>query len=339
MFCLKCGAKVPQGMKQCLKCGAPIEDEYCGGFWGLVGENRTEKNAGNDGIRQRDTRQVEIPYAVPGQNVSALDPESGNEFTEKEVEKEDAMKHTGIVWGLIGVCAGMLILLGIMLFQVNRLNGRIRALSDSVETLSQRDGTSIAELGKDVNELKTSLAELQDEVMNSSASGIIGTDDKMEDNSSEVEESASKEKDEPEETEEPDAAAATVDIAEMMESVTAIQREMISLENGIPSGSFDEEEEFLNRIRRMRDQIGVLRENIREVESWMENLGVSPENVQNNLEEILEKLQALNEVDLVYFPGSLMDSRLSEIEDILGQEDMRLLDGAEDLEFTEDKTE
>lgn len=43
MFCSKCGVKLPQKSDKCPNCGAPAPaDEYCGGFWGLVKENRPE---------------------------------------------------------------------------------------------------------------------------------------------------------------------------------------------------------------------------------------------------------------------------------------------------------
>ena len=39
MFCNKCGQKLATKAKVCSNCGAPSKRaEYCGGFWGLVGE-------------------------------------------------------------------------------------------------------------------------------------------------------------------------------------------------------------------------------------------------------------------------------------------------------------
>lgn len=39
MFCKKCGMKCDSSRETCVNCGYPIAgDEYCGGFWGLVGE-------------------------------------------------------------------------------------------------------------------------------------------------------------------------------------------------------------------------------------------------------------------------------------------------------------
>lgn len=39
MYCKKCGCKVEIGEKKCSNCGANVQDiEYCGGFWGLVGD-------------------------------------------------------------------------------------------------------------------------------------------------------------------------------------------------------------------------------------------------------------------------------------------------------------
>lgn len=39
MFCKKCGRKIRSGEKKCPSCGTSSNQaEYCGGFWGLVGE-------------------------------------------------------------------------------------------------------------------------------------------------------------------------------------------------------------------------------------------------------------------------------------------------------------
>lgn len=39
MYCSKCGCKVESSQKNCPNCGALADGiEYCGGFWGLVGE-------------------------------------------------------------------------------------------------------------------------------------------------------------------------------------------------------------------------------------------------------------------------------------------------------------
>lgn len=39
MFCKKCGMKCDSSHAACANCGYPTgEEEYCGGFWGLVGE-------------------------------------------------------------------------------------------------------------------------------------------------------------------------------------------------------------------------------------------------------------------------------------------------------------
>lgn len=47
MYCLKCGKKISLGEEQCSECGTKISgNEYCGGFWGLVGEdNKIERNS------------------------------------------------------------------------------------------------------------------------------------------------------------------------------------------------------------------------------------------------------------------------------------------------------
>lgn len=65
MFCSKCGVKLSQKSGKCPNCGACVpEDEYCGGFWGLVNGNgqpaagKTE-SLNNEGQRQAESRQQE----------------------------------------------------------------------------------------------------------------------------------------------------------------------------------------------------------------------------------------------------------------------------------------
>ena len=49
MFCLKCGYKLKHESTRCLNCGENVSEfEYCGGFWGLVGNKKTE-NESEDG--------------------------------------------------------------------------------------------------------------------------------------------------------------------------------------------------------------------------------------------------------------------------------------------------
>ncbi len=44
MYCKNCGCKINTGEKRCSDCGTDIKEiEYCGGFWGLVGEEEKVK--------------------------------------------------------------------------------------------------------------------------------------------------------------------------------------------------------------------------------------------------------------------------------------------------------
>lgn len=45
MYCKKCGCKIKSGQRCCSDCGIETSNiEYCGGFWGLVGEDNKKEH-------------------------------------------------------------------------------------------------------------------------------------------------------------------------------------------------------------------------------------------------------------------------------------------------------
>lgn len=65
MYCKKCGCRINYGEQRCSDCGTEVGViEYCGGFWGLVGEN-------NKKIEQFEKEKAENyrhSIDVPNQN-------------------------------------------------------------------------------------------------------------------------------------------------------------------------------------------------------------------------------------------------------------------------------
>ena len=64
MFCNKCGAKISPGANRCEFCGTPAEfAEYCGGFWGLVGQTSPSRVAVviNDVTTQSSENEMGVP--------------------------------------------------------------------------------------------------------------------------------------------------------------------------------------------------------------------------------------------------------------------------------------
>lgn len=57
MYCKKCGCRLNKGNSKCPDCGVKVtEIEYCGGFWGLVGERG--KNDGQADIDRSEKLMI-----------------------------------------------------------------------------------------------------------------------------------------------------------------------------------------------------------------------------------------------------------------------------------------
>ena len=69
MFCGKCGAKISPENSRCESCGAPAEyAEYCGGFWGLVGQTpptKTTASVPDEAASKKPSRFNRFKTAVP----------------------------------------------------------------------------------------------------------------------------------------------------------------------------------------------------------------------------------------------------------------------------------
>ncbi len=78
MYCQKCGCKISKNDKKCPNCGKKVELEYCGGFWGLVGEER-EQSPKREIEKQKEVTK-EIPEEIPVEKKQS-------EITRKEVPK------------------------------------------------------------------------------------------------------------------------------------------------------------------------------------------------------------------------------------------------------------
>ena len=74
MYCQKCGCKINKNDKKCLNCGKKVELEYCGGFWGLVGEE----------IDQSPKREIEKQKEVTKE---ISEEKKQSEITREEVPK------------------------------------------------------------------------------------------------------------------------------------------------------------------------------------------------------------------------------------------------------------
>lgn len=137
MYCKKCGKKAPSGAKVC-ECGAVLQiDEYCNGFWGLVGKEPSAAPPSNP-------RPQETPHQ-PGES-----PISG-----RPKRKAPPAKHT-YLFPLVALVLRItiVILLVVCLCVLNGLKDRMTEDFGRMERICQKIYTEMAE--ENVPELETS---------------------------------------------------------------------------------------------------------------------------------------------------------------------------------------
>lgn len=185
MFCSKCGYKISKGSKVCSNCQTPVsETEVCGGFWGLVGNNRQNPpaamQAGSSGPAPgRDDFQSSVSspdFPVPESRGNNNRNESSYYFDseryEKERQEDQASKSSGkggifpILTGLF--FAAFLITIGVSMFrssnykkELARKDVKIEKLeSENAELKDERDGLKADIEDKDgqIEDLQKSMA-------------------------------------------------------------------------------------------------------------------------------------------------------------------------------------
>lgn len=130
MYCKICGCKIKSGMKRCPDCGADVSDiEYCGGFWGLVGEDTEVKMpvSFDTGIRtgeSADEREKEQEYKSPSYTYPENEEKSqANRRKEPDVLGQGTKqnKSSNLLTKILAVAATLLLLFCIV--QTFRLSG------------------------------------------------------------------------------------------------------------------------------------------------------------------------------------------------------------------------
>lgn len=134
MYCKKCGIRIKEGQEKCPECGTEQDKpEYCGGFWGLVGDQR-EDEASRQIQKQPEEETFRQIQKQPDTEQDRMYQEQKKELQEtKELLKEKQLlkqqcetlkkscqrqkSHTAVLTGIVVLLAAVCMILTILLLQ------------------------------------------------------------------------------------------------------------------------------------------------------------------------------------------------------------------------------
>lgn len=132
MYCSYCGCKLDSTAKKCPSCGNDARSEYCGGFWGLVGEKEPQKP--EPAAEKKNVEETQIMPADSTNEEKSVDMEkaiSDNCIVRVEKKKRTSQK---IVTGILLVSVLLCIIQTVRLTVSNR---KISDMREKNETISQ----------------------------------------------------------------------------------------------------------------------------------------------------------------------------------------------------------
>ena len=106
MYCKKCGCKVTEKEKKCPNCGRSVEIEYCGGFWGLVGEEKKQ----SEGCQNKNTDTISSEVVVKKEKQEEGDTATEKEYKKILIAKKILNKKYKKLKKRSGICIGVLII-------------------------------------------------------------------------------------------------------------------------------------------------------------------------------------------------------------------------------------
>ena len=140
MYCSYCGCKLDSAAKKCPSCGNDARSEYCGGFWGLVGEKEQQKPEPVE--EKKDAQENQI---MP---VDSESKEKSNDMKKAlpdngmlKVEKKKQIRQK-IVTGILLVS---ILLCIIQTVRLTALNRKFSDMQDENEMISQENGELMIE--------------------------------------------------------------------------------------------------------------------------------------------------------------------------------------------------
>lgn len=145
MYCKKCGKRAPEGAEVC-ECGAKLQiDEYCGGFWGLLGKNSPSEAAQTPPAVLPQTRPAEpVP---PNVRPAAGEPDVGAGKQKKGPRRSPFFPLMNLVLRLV------LVVLLILILQT------LHSLKNDITERQSRLESQLESVCETVQEIQTELEE------------------------------------------------------------------------------------------------------------------------------------------------------------------------------------
>lgn len=152
VYCKKCGIRIKEGQEKCPECGTEQDKpEYCGGFWGLIGNQREDEASRQiqkqpeEGTSRQLQQHLEEEISSRLQQQKELLKEKQRLKQQCETLKNSCQRqksHTAVLTGIVVLLATVCMILTILLLQDARRPDE--AVTVKMET-EQQDGYAPSE--------------------------------------------------------------------------------------------------------------------------------------------------------------------------------------------------
>ena len=151
MYCKKCGIRIKEGQEKCPECGTEQDKpEYCGGFWGLIGNQREDEASRQ--IQKQPEEGTSRQLQQHLEEISSQLQQQKELLKEKQLLKQQCetlkkscqrqKSHTAVLTGIVVLLAAVCMILTILLLQDARRPDE--AVTVKMET-EQQDGYAPSE--------------------------------------------------------------------------------------------------------------------------------------------------------------------------------------------------
>lgn len=126
VYCKKCGIRIKEGQEKCPECGTEQDKpEYCGGFWGLIGNQREDEASRQ--IQKQPEEGTSRQLQQHLEEISSQLQQQKELLKEKQLLKQQCetlkkscqrqKSHTAVLTGIVVLLAAVCMILTILLLQ------------------------------------------------------------------------------------------------------------------------------------------------------------------------------------------------------------------------------